>query len=164
MDPHCDVVEVAPVLLAVAEAVVPRREIPARFRGLFDIAYGWLRTAEVRQAGHNYALYDHCTEHALRVRVGFPVSAPFAHTESMQCVELPAGRAAHATHVGPYGLMQSTYGVLHAWCAREGLSLGGESWEVYGDWNDDQSRLVTDIYVRLRATERPARAAAKPRS
>jgi effector-binding domain-containing protein len=151
VETHCDVVEIAPVLLALAGAVVPRREIPTRIRGLFDTAYGWLRTAEVRQAGHNYALYDQCSDEALRVRVGFPVSAPFPDTESIQCVELLAGRAAHATHVGAYGDIHSTYRELHTWCAREGLALSGESWEVYGDWKDDPAKLVTDIYVRLRA-------------
>jgi effector-binding domain-containing protein len=150
MENRCEIAEVAPVLLALAGATVPRREIPARIRGLFDIAYSWLRTAEVRQAGHNYALYDQCSDDALRVRVGFPVTARFPDTESIQCVELPAGRAAHARHVGPYGEMHATYRLLHAWCACEGLALGGESWDVYGDWNDDPTKLVTDIYLRLR--------------
>ena len=80
MQPKCDVVSVSPLLLALAQEELPRSLIPVRIRGMFDIVYAWLRDAPVRQAGHNYALYDRCTPQALRIQVGFPVSAWFADT------------------------------------------------------------------------------------
>ena len=150
MTETCNIVTVAPVLLALTQAELARSEIAGRIRGLFDVTYSWLRTAEVRQVGPNYALYDECTKQSLRVRVGFPVSGPFLETESVRCVERPPGRAAHATHQGPYDNLHVTYRALREWCMREGILLGGESWEVYGEWQDDPSRLRTDLFLRLK--------------
>jgi effector-binding domain-containing protein len=146
----CEIVTVAPVLLALTQAELLRSEIPARIRGMFDITYSWLRSADVRQAGHNYALYDKCTKHSLRVRVGFPVSGPFHDTESIHCIEFSPGPAAHATHIGPYVNLHVTYRLLAEWCLQEHLPLSGESWEIYGDWNDDPSKLKTDLYLALK--------------
>jgi effector-binding domain-containing protein len=150
MSQTCEVVSVSPVLLAVTQAELRRSEISSRIRGMFDIVYAWLKSVDVRQVGHNYAVYDKGTNRDLRVQVGFPVSAPFADTDSVKCVELPAGRAAHATHVGPYGELHVTYQRLTDWCSSASLQVGSQSWEVYGDWHDDPAKLTTDIYFRLR--------------
>ena len=150
MQPACDLVNVAPLLLALASEELPRSQIPVRIRALFDVVYAWRRDAPVRQAGHNYALYDRCTPQSLRVRVGFPVSGRFADTELVKCVELAPGRAAHAVHVGSYAHLQRTYAVLHAWCAQRALPVSDESWEVYGDPTEDPSRLETGLFLRLR--------------
>ncbi len=147
--PECEVVSVSSQLLALVEEEVPRAQVPARIRALFDVAYAWLRGAPVRQAGHNYAIYDQCTPSSLRMRVGFPVTGRFADTDRVHCIEFAPGRAAHAVHVGPYADMHRTYAALHAWCAERGLELSGESWEVYGDWTEDASRLETGLYLRL---------------
>src|SRR5258705_10715309 len=96
MDAKCDVVSVSPVLLALTHEELPRSQIPVRIRGMFDIVYAWLRDAPVRQAGHNFALYDQCTPQTLRVQVGFPVPGRFADTDLVKCVQLAPGRAAHA--------------------------------------------------------------------
>ena len=149
MQPKCEIVTVSSVLLALTEEEVPRSEIPARIRKMYDVVYGWLRDAPVRQAGHNYALYDQCTPRSLRVRVGFPVSAQFADTNLVKCVQLAPGRAAHAVHVGPYADLHRTYAALHAWCSGRELTLTGESWEVYGDWTDDSSKLETELFQRI---------------
>lgn len=148
----CAVVPVSPVLLALAEEEIPRSQIPVRIRGMFDVVYAWLRNAPVRQAGHNYALYDHCTPQALRVRVGFPVSGWFADTDLVKCVELAAGRAAHAVHVGPYAELHRTYAELHSWCSQHELALTDPSWEVYGDPTEDPTKLETGLFLRVEET------------
>jgi effector-binding domain-containing protein len=145
-----EITTIAPVLLALTEAELPRSEISARIRGMFDVAYSWLRSAEVRQTGHNYAVYDQCTKQSLRVRVGFPVSVPFLDSALVKCVEFSPGRAAHAIHIGSYNSLHVTYRILTEWCLKEGVQLSGESWEIYGDWNDDPSKLKTDLYLGLR--------------
>jgi effector-binding domain-containing protein len=146
----CEIIPFAPVLLALTQTELIRSEISARIRGMFDITYSWLRSADVRQVGHNYALYDECRKQSLRVRVGFPVSGPFPDTELVKCVEFEPGWAAHATHNGSYGNLHVTYRLLTEWCLQERFSLNGESWEIYGDWNDDPSKLKTDQYLGLR--------------
>ena len=150
MSQTCQIVSVSPVLLAVTQADVGRAQISSRIRGMFDIVYSWLKSSGVQQVGHNYAVYDNCTTQSLRMQVGFPVSGHFADTDLVKCIELAAGRAAHATHVGSYAHMHITYQVLTEWCAREALPLAGDSWEVYGDSHDDPSQVTTGIYFRLR--------------
>lgn len=151
MHPTCEVVSVSPVLLALTYEELSRSQIPVRIRALFDIVYGWAQDALVRQAGHNYALYDRCTSQTLRVGVGFPVSGRFVDTDLVKCVELAPGSAAHAVHVGHYSTLNQTYAVLHAWCARHALSLTGQSWEVYGDPSANPLELETGLFLRVSA-------------
>jgi len=150
MQPICRIVSVEPVVLAVAEADLARSQISANIRGMFDIVYSWLKEANVKQVGHNYALYDKGLKDALLVRVGFPVSSTFEPTASVACFKLAAGRAAHAVHVGSYSELHRTYAELESWCKQERLAKGSQSWEVYGDWHNDVSKLETGIYFRLR--------------
>lgn len=149
MSSACGIVSVEPVILAVTEKEVPRGQVPAHIRSMFDIVYSWLRTASVKQTGHNYALYDVGGAGTLLMRVGFPVSAPFADTETVRCFSLVAGEAAHAVHAGPYSELFRTYAALHAWCKRERLQLASQSWELYGDWQQNESKLETGIFLRL---------------
>jgi effector-binding domain-containing protein len=146
---QCEVVSVTPLTLALTQEELPRLQIPVRIRGMFDIVYAWLRDAPVRQAGHNYALYDQCTPLALRVQVGFPVSGRFADTDLVKCVQLAPGRAAHAVHVGPYADLHRTYAILDRWSSQRAIALTGQSWEVYGDWTEDPSRLETGLFLRV---------------
>ena len=144
-----DIVDTEPVVLAIAQAQLVPSEVSSKILGLFDVVYTWLRTSNAKQVGHNYAVYDQFTKGGMRVRVGFPVSERFPDNELVKCIELEGGRAAHVKHIGPYNKLQAAYDGLTAWCAREGHKTSGESWEVYGDWHDDPSKLVTDIYFRI---------------
>jgi effector-binding domain-containing protein len=149
MTSACQLVSIEPLLLAVVEAELNRRDIASNIRTMFDVAYAWLKNAGVQQAGHNYALYDKGVARELVVRVGFPVSGPFPDSPSVKCMPLVAGSAARAVHVGPYSDLHRTYAELHSWCRREGLRISSQSWEVYGDWQADPSRLETELYLRL---------------
>ncbi|MFN7927069.1 MAG: GyrI-like domain-containing protein [Blastocatellia bacterium] len=149
MSQQVEIVAVQPVILALAELRLFPSEVPTKIRGLFDVVYLWLRTANVQQIGHNYAIYDQCTNGGMQMRAGFPVSARFPDDESVKCVEFEAGRAAHIRHIGPYSKLNISYTNLVSWCAQEGYQTSGQSWEVYGDWHDDPSKLITDIYFRL---------------
>ena len=94
-------------------------------------------------------MYDLFGSNGMRMQTGFPVSGRFADTAQVKCVELAAGRAAHTRHRGAYSGLPEANDRLHEWCVQQALHLAGVSWEVYGDWHEDESRLVTDIYVRL---------------
>jgi effector-binding domain-containing protein len=146
---QCDIVAVQPVLLAVTDAQTKQTEIPSRIPPMFDIAYAWLRASGLEQAGHNYVVYDQFGRDGMRMRVGFPVSKAFADTALVKCLQLAGGRTAHTSVVGPYSGISAAHMDLNAWCAQHKHALAGLSWEVYGDWVEDQSKLVTDIYFKL---------------
>ena len=146
--PSCRIVPVQAVLLAVGEAELDRSHIAGRIRTLFP--YAWLKTASVKQAGHNYAIYERGTHKQLLLRAGFPVSGRFTDTPAVKCFTLAAGEAAHAVHIGPYSELHRTYSRLDAWCKEQGIAVGGQSWELYGDWHDDPSKLETGLYYRVK--------------
>jgi hypothetical protein len=45
--------------------------------------------------------------------------------------------------------MKSTYDVLYAEAKAKGLKLTPLSMEVYGDWNEDPTKVRTDLYLYL---------------
>lgn len=150
MTPVVEIVDVKSIVLALTETRVKQSEIPARIRGMFDIVYAWLRSSEVEQTGHNYAIYDQFGRTDMRMRVGFPVSNRFQDSDRVVCAELPAGRAVHTIHSGPYHQMHDAHTRLNEWCDQHAIVANGMSWEVYGDWHEDESKLETDIYVLIR--------------
>lgn len=149
MQPYCEIVDVAPLLLAVTQRGVPRSDIAQLIHGPFDVVYTRLRHALVQRAGHNHAMHHRCTARTRRLQIGFPVTGSFADTEPVKCFERASGRAVHATHAGAYSQMHPTYDALHAWSSQRRLRLTGESWEVSDDWSDDPSKLLTDLYLRV---------------
>ena len=60
-----------------------------------------------------------------------PVASPVEGGERVQPGELPAGRAATVTHVGPYDALPEAWGALTEWMDSEGLERVGAPWEVY---------------------------------
>jgi effector-binding domain-containing protein len=150
MSQSAEIVEVQPLTLAVAEMFVKRSEIPQHILKLFDAVYAWTRATGTKPAGHNYAVYDQFCDTGMRMRAGVPVAAPFADTPTVKCMQLEGGKAAHTTHRGPYSEMHVGWSRVHEFCEAQSLQQAGISWELYGDWNDDPSKLLTDIYVKLK--------------
>src|SRR5262245_38330616 len=150
MKSTCRIVSVEPTLLAVTEEELDRSHIAGNIRRLFDMVYSWIPTAPVKQVGHNFAIYEKGRTRDLLIRVGFPVSGPFPETPSVKSFTLAASRVACALHVGPYSDLHRTYTELEAWCRQERLVPSGQSWEVYGDWHEDPSKLETELCLGLR--------------
>lgn len=67
----------------------------------------------------------------------------------MSCVETPAGEAATAKHIGPYHQLRAAHEAIHAWRSAQDRRFAGKSWEVYGDWNADETKLETDVFYLL---------------
>ena len=49
--------------------------------------------------------------------------------------------------VQPFTLIPTSVQALFGWCGEQGHAIAEPSWEVYGDWDEDESKLVTDLYV-----------------
>lgn len=63
--------------------------------------------------------------------------------------QTPAGQVATTTYYGPYDQMAPAHAAIHEWCKANGRKLAGPSWEVYGHWSDDPTKLRTDIFYLL---------------
>jgi len=53
------------------------------------------------------------------------------------------------THPGSYRGLPAAHIRVNEWSTEHSLQPAGASWEVYGDWCQDESRLVTEIHIRL---------------
>ena len=51
--------------------------------------------------------------------------------------------------VDSYANLHRTYAALNSWCSQHALALTGQSWEVYGDWTEDPSKLETGLFLRV---------------
>jgi hypothetical protein len=97
-------------------------------------------------------LYHHgATRSApLTVDFGVEVARAFAPVGEVIASETPAGQAALAVHVGPYAGLGRAHDAIHAWCAANGRAIGAASWEIYGDWTDDEAKLETTVGYLLK--------------
>ncbi len=142
-------------------AVVRRRasfaELPKVIPEACGTVWNVVRSQQVPGAGRHVALYRDCE---INLEVGVELDAPFAGHGEVVGSATPAGPVATATHYGPYCQLHQAHDAIHRWCGDNGYQLAGPSWEVYGHWedawNDDPSKIRTDIYYLLAANGGPA--------
>jgi len=134
--------------LAAVQRQVRIGEVANSWRPALDRVWEFLRkNPGLRTDGHNIFLYQHPENRQLPMNVAFgvEVTREFPPSGEVALVETPTGRAASALHVGPYERMKETHDAIHAWAAANNQTFAGWSWEIYGDWNDDVSKLETRI-------------------
>ena len=83
------------------------------------------------------------------VDFGVQVTRIFELSGEVFSTETPAGKVATAVHTGPYERMSDTHNAIHAWAVENNMTFAGKSWEVYGDWTDDPTKLETRIEYLL---------------
>ena len=144
---------VTPRILAAVHRQVRVGEVAKAFAQALDQVWTFLRNHPgLRSDGHNVFLYHHVSGPpgaSLEVDFGVEVTRHFQAQAPIACVETPAGRAAVIVHRGAYGGMAAAHTALHRWCSDNGETIGRCSWKIYGDHNDDQSKLETSIFYLL---------------
>lgn len=143
---------VAPRLLAAVRREVTIGAIAAAWRPALDKVWEFLRAQPgLHAGGHNVFLYHHPSHRSapMPVDFGVEVTRSFEPVGEVRQVETPEGEVALATHVGPYGRLKETHDAIHAWAARNRRSIGRSSWEIYGDWTEDESKLETTVVYLL---------------
>jgi effector-binding domain-containing protein len=105
----------------------------------------------LRTDGHNIFLYHHPIERdaPMNVDFGVEVTRTFDRLGEVYSTETPAGEVATALHIGGYDRLRETHDAIHEWAAAQQRSFGGHSWEIYGDWSDDPSKLETTVVYLL---------------
>ena len=138
--------------LAAVRRQVAAGGVGTAWRPALDKVWEFLRTQPgLRTDGHNVFLYHHPARQDLQMEVDFgvEVTRTFESAGEVYATETPAGMVAVAVHVGAYGRMKETYDAIHAWRNAGNRVFAGESWEIYGDWSDDPSKLETTIMYLL---------------
>ena len=83
------------------------------------------------------------------VDFGVQVIRPFQDTGEVVCTETPAGEVVMTTHIGSYGKLAAAHQAIKSWSAETGRGFGAYSWEIYGDWTEDETKLETQIVYLL---------------
>ena len=139
--------------LAAVRRRVTTGGVGTAWRPALDKVWEFLRTQPgLRTDGHNVFLYHHPAhpDQPMDVDFGVEVTRPFEPAGEVYATETPAGLVASAVHVGPYDRMKETYDAIQAWRETNNRVFAGKSWEVYGDWSDDASKLETTIVYLLK--------------
>jgi effector-binding domain-containing protein len=129
--------------LAAVRRHVAISGIGAAWKPALDQVWEFLRAQPgLRTDGHNVFLYHHPE-----------VTRAFESAGEVYATETPSGRVAVAVHMGAYHRMKETHDAIHAWRQASGQTFAGKSWEIYGDWSDDPSKLETTIMYLLKPAE-----------
>ena len=128
------------------------KDIGRTWKPALDLVWEFLHRHEgLRTDGHNCFLYHHPVDRdaAMDIDFGVQVVRPFADEGEVISTETPAGTVAMTTHIGSYSGLVAAHNALHSWRAENGRRFGICSWEVYGDWMDDESKLETRVVYLL---------------
>jgi len=139
--------------LAAVRRRVPIRDIGRTWKPALDLVWEFLRRHEdLRAGGHNCFLYHHPAQRdaAMDIDFGVQVVRSFPDEGEVFCTQTPAGEVAMTTHVGGYDKLAAAHDAIHNWRAATGRNFGGCSWEIYGDWTDDASKLETQVVYLLK--------------
>jgi effector-binding domain-containing protein len=144
---------VAPRLLAAYRDQARIGEIGTVAMPALDRVWAFLKAhPELRlPGGHNVFLYHHPANRDDPMTIDFGVEVPqrFDVQDGIGLVETPAGQVARTLFVGPYSQMKPAHEAIHSWARENGRRIGASSWEVYGDWTEDESKLETEIFYLL---------------
>jgi effector-binding domain-containing protein len=148
-----DVHVVSPRILAAVSRTVAIGGVGAVWRPALDLVWSFLRThPDLRTDGHNVFLYRHPARRSdpMDVDFGVEVVREFEPSGEVKPVKTPAGEVVTAVHIGPYDRLVQTHDAIHAFAAANNRTFAGQSWEIYGDWNDDPAKLETTVMYLLR--------------
>ncbi|HSS21572.1 MAG TPA: GyrI-like domain-containing protein [Pyrinomonadaceae bacterium] len=138
--------------LAAVRRRVSIGEVARAWKPALDLVWDFLRRQEgLRTDGHNCFLYHHPAqgETTMLVDFGVQVIRSFQDVGEVVYTETPAGEVAMTTHTGSYSKLGGAHEAINSWRAATGRAFGGCSWEIYGDWTDDEAKLETQVVYLL---------------
>jgi effector-binding domain-containing protein len=151
---RASVEEVQEQPVAAVRRCVAQPEIATAFRQPLSQVWDFIQRHEgLRHEGHNVFIYrvndPECPAGKMMTDFGVQVTRAFEGEGEVICTSTPAGRAAITLHIGPYERLIDSYRALECWCAENGHIPSGVSWEVYGEWTEDLTKLETRIFLHL---------------
>lgn len=136
--------------MAAVASRVPQDGLADAIRASLDKVYAILRAGDYGPLGCNAVYYaPQPAPGPMDVKIGVRLQRPFAATGEVAPAETPAGEVSHIVYYGEYWKMRPAHEAAKAAARAQGRRITGASWEVYGDWSDDWSKVRTDIYYLL---------------
>ncbi len=116
---------------------------------LFGELFAHIQQAGQAPAGMPLAIYHSMGGGMVDLECAMPVAGPVPGIGRIQAGQLPEGRAATTTHLGPYDELKRTWDALTAWMQSQQLEPAGPPWEVYvtdPGAEPDPAKWRTDIF------------------
>ena len=123
-------------------------ELSQKIRTNLDKVWAYLR-ANAANTAHNVVVYREFDRAAgvMTIDVGVQVESALPGNGEVLPMMTPGGLVVTTVHVGPYHKLGEASSALHEFCRTHDHPMVGPTWEDYGDWNDDVSKLRTDVSV-----------------
>ncbi|REE66997.1 GyrI-like small molecule binding protein [Paenibacillus taihuensis] len=112
-------------------------------RELMDQLWGEIGAKKLPHLGINHMIYGRDDEVIAGVELK-PEAAEIAH--NLRAFNVTLSSYAYCKHIGPYDRLCDAYDRIHAAAAEAGLKAAHPGVEVYGHWDEDTSKLETEIY------------------
>lgn len=106
-----------------------------------------LNARKIQTKGINYWAYFPRPEMFTGVELVDPSTKP----ASFEQLDFSLARYARALHVGPYSELPRVWSDLKAQLTAAGETTGGHGLEIYGHWQQDESKLETTVLIELGA-------------
>jgi effector-binding domain-containing protein len=138
--------------LAAVRRRVRLGEVGKAWKPALDLVWDFLRRHEgLRTDGHNCFLYHHPArgEAVMEVDFGVQVIQQFQGEGEVIYTQTPEGEVVMTTHTGSYSNLGAAHQAINSWCAANGRDIGAYSWEIYGDWTNDETKLETQVVYLL---------------
>ena len=145
--------DVAARPIAAVHVRVPVGHVGEAWRPALDQVWAFLRSQDgLWTDGHNIFVYHHPVRpgEPMEVDFGVEVSRTFAGEGEIVLAHTPAGNVASTVHVGPPDRLADANAAIEEWCRAHHRSLGGVSWEIYGDPGDDPATFEVQVFSLLR--------------
>jgi effector-binding domain-containing protein len=121
--------EAQPALVIRAHAAA--RDLPRLFSDAYGALMAYLGELGEQPTGMPFAAYHNMDMENLDLEIGFPVARPLPGSGTIQPGEMPAGKWATVTHIGPYDQLASAYTALSEWIRANGYEPTGVAYEAY---------------------------------
>lgn len=154
-EPPIDVVDLPAQPLAVIRETGRFPAFRERIGPLLGEAFAYATSRpELKTTGRMIIVYHNesmkfFTPEGILIEYGTRVERAFEGNGRVVCSILPACRAVHGIHLGPYDRMGETHDAVARWAQARGHAIRGFNWELYDHPVDDPAKLRTDIYHRL---------------
>jgi len=117
------------------------------------VVWDFIRRNDISPRGRNVAVYLNSN---IDMEVGVEVTANAVGDADVILSATPAGTVAMATYWGDYRGLHAAHQAIVQWCDANQHRRAGPSWEIYGHWSDDPSKVRTDVFYLLAADSKPA--------
>lgn len=138
-------------LMAIHEQARGGPDLSQKIIAGSKLIWPYLRSNQA-ETGHNVVVYRNYDRDAgvMTIDVAVQIAAAgLAGDGKIVPSSTPGGLVATTVHMGPYHELGNASSALHEFCKTHDHPIIGPTWEEYGDWSDDPSKLRTDVFVLI---------------